>query len=219
MIVNITHWTGREAAALQSALRLTNQTFADRLGIARRTVAGWHADPELMPRMEMQQLLDELQTRLSPAELDRFHRCLATDAGGTATSDREALRAAIAIVAGEQGVLVVRRRADSSAALNWQFPAGIIKPGGSAERIAERETLAETGVHCAATSTLGSRVHPVTRVHCTYVLCEYLAGEPANLDPVENTDVLWAPSDRLSRFIPLSAIYPPVVAALRESAA
>lgn len=218
--MNITHWTGREAAALQSALRLTNQTFADRLGIARRTVAGWHADPGLTPRMEMQQLLDELQTRLTPTELDRFHRCLSVDAGGTATpSGSEALRAAIAIVAGEQGVLVVRRRVDSSAAVNWQFPAGVIKPGGSAERVAERETLAETGVHCAAVSALGSRVHPVTRVHCSYVLCEYLAGDPVNLDPVENTDVLWAPIDRLSRFIPLTAIYPPVIAALRGSAA
>src|SRR5690242_357277 len=151
MIVNITHWTGREAAALQSALRLTNQTFADRLGIARRTVAGWHADPELMPRMEMQQLLDELLTRLSPGELGRFHEFLSTDGErGTATAGSEALRAAIAIVAGEQGVLVVHRRTDSSVAVNWQFPAGIIKPGGSAERVAERETLAETGVHCAA---------------------------------------------------------------------
>lgn len=218
--MNIAHWTGREAAALQSALRLTNQTFADRLGIARRTVAGWHADPVMMPRMEMQQLLDELLSRLSPAELDRFHGCLSTDGeSGTTTAGSEALRAAIAIVAGEQGVLVVRRRADNSVPVNWQFPAGIIKPGGSAERIAERETLAETGVHCAAVRTLGSRVHPVTRVHCSYVLCEYLAGDPANLDPVENTDVLWAPIDRLAKFIPFTAIYPPVIAALRGSAA
>lgn len=218
--MHITHWTGRDAAALQSALRLTNQTFAERLGIARRTVAGWHADPELMPRMEMQQLLDELLTRLSPAELDRFHEFLSADAAGGATpSGSEALRAAIAIVAGDLGVLVVRRRAESSVAVNWQFPAGIIKPGGSAERIAERETLAETGVHCAAVRTLGSRVHPLTRVHCSYVFCEYLAGDPTNLDPVENTDVLWAPIDRLPKFIPLTAIYPPVIAALRGSAA
>ncbi len=101
-----------------SALRLTNQTFADRLGIARRTVAGWHADPELMPRMEMQQLLDELLSRLSLAELDRFHGCLSTGAdGGAATSGSEALRAAITIVAGDQGVLVVRRRTDSLASV------------------------------------------------------------------------------------------------------
>jgi hypothetical protein len=38
-----------------------------------------------------------------------------------------------------------------------------------------------------------------------------------NLDPVENADVLWAPIDRLSKFIPLTAIYPPVMAALRGS--
>ncbi len=216
--MHITHWTGRDAAALQSALRLTNETFAERLGIAVRTVAGWHAKPQLQPRMEMQQLLDELLTRLSPAELERFHERPLTEAGrGATSSDSEALRAAIAIVAGEKGVLVVCRRADTAVAVHWQFPAGIIKPGASAERIAERETLAETGVHCAAVRTLGSRIHPVTRVHCCYVLCEYLAGDPENLDPVENADVLWAPIDRLSKFIPLTAIYPPVMAALRGS--
>lgn len=161
--MNIAHWTGREAAALQSALRLTNQTFADRLGIARRTVAGWHADPVMMPRMEMQQLLDELLSRLSPAELDRFHGCLSTDGeSGTTTAGSEALRAAIAIVAGEQGVLVVRRRADNSVPVNWQFPAGIIKPEGRPSASRSVRPLPRQG-STALLSALSDRVYTPSR--------------------------------------------------------
>src|ERR1700742_892342 len=37
-----TGWTGRSAVALQAALRLSNQRFADKLGIGERTVWGWH---------------------------------------------------------------------------------------------------------------------------------------------------------------------------------
>ena len=51
-------WSGRYACLLQSALRLTNEQFATRLGIAVRTVAAWHSDAAVVPRREMQQLLD-----------------------------------------------------------------------------------------------------------------------------------------------------------------
>lgn len=34
--------SGRSACALQSALRLTNESFAEHLGVAVRTVAAWH---------------------------------------------------------------------------------------------------------------------------------------------------------------------------------
>jgi hypothetical protein len=51
-------WTGRTACALQAALRLSNEAFAEHLGIGVRTVAAWHQKPTLRPRPEMQQLLD-----------------------------------------------------------------------------------------------------------------------------------------------------------------
>lgn len=51
-------WTGRTACALQAALRLTNEAFAAHLGVAVRTVATWHQKPDLIPKAEMQQLLD-----------------------------------------------------------------------------------------------------------------------------------------------------------------
>jgi hypothetical protein len=67
-----TGWTGRNAQALQTALRLSNEAFAAQLGIAVRTVAAWHKKPDLRPRTEMQQLLDTALARAEPAARDRF---------------------------------------------------------------------------------------------------------------------------------------------------
>jgi hypothetical protein len=55
---SVSVWTGRTACALQAALRLSNESFAEHLGIAVRTVAAWHQKPTLKPKSEMQQLLD-----------------------------------------------------------------------------------------------------------------------------------------------------------------
>ena len=65
-------WTGRDACALQDALRMSNETFAERLGIGVRTVAAWHQKPGLRPRPEMQQILDEALTRAPAAAGERF---------------------------------------------------------------------------------------------------------------------------------------------------
>jgi len=59
-------WTGRAACALQAALRLSNESFAEHLGIAVRTVAAWHHKPTLKPKTEMQQLLDTALEQASP---------------------------------------------------------------------------------------------------------------------------------------------------------
>lgn len=65
-------WNGRHACLLQSALRLTNEQFAARLGIAVRTVAAWHADPAVVPRKEIQQLLDTVHEKAPPTARQRF---------------------------------------------------------------------------------------------------------------------------------------------------
>lgn len=51
-------WTGRRANILRQALRMTNETFAEHLGVAVRTVAYWRARPEVTPRPIMQEMLD-----------------------------------------------------------------------------------------------------------------------------------------------------------------
>jgi hypothetical protein len=68
----VTGWTGRTACALQAALRLSNEGFAEHLGIGVRTVAAWHQKASLRPRSEMQQVLDTALEQASPTIKARF---------------------------------------------------------------------------------------------------------------------------------------------------
>ncbi|MEU5086651.1 NUDIX hydrolase [Streptomyces sp. NPDC021356] len=214
----VERWTGRYACLLQSALRLGNEQFAAHLGIAARTVAAWHSDASVVPRREMQQLLDTAYEQAPVAARQRFALLLAKERGPTDStpSGAQALRVAIAVVIRNRDVLLVCRRDDDAAGITWQFPAGVIKPGAKAETTTVRETLDETGVHCAVRQRLGNRLHPVTGVLCEYFLCEYLAGEASNTDAVENIDVMWVPRNSVPRFIPVDRIFPPILAVLEE---
>ncbi|MFJ2399827.1 NUDIX hydrolase [Streptomyces xanthochromogenes] len=205
-------WNGRTACALQAALRMTNEAFATRLGVAVRTVATWHKEPEVVPRAEIQAALDTTHEKAGPTVQLRFAR-LSRPASGPA--EAQALRVAIAIVVRGAEVLLVCRRGD--AALRWQFPAGMVKPGGHAADVAVQETVAETGVHVAVRRRLGERLHPVTGVIADYHLCEYLAGEAVNIDIVENSAVNWVAIKDLTKFIPANSIYQPIMAALEDA--
>lgn len=215
----VQEWSGNLACALQAALRMSNESFANHLGIAVRTVAAWHADPTVVPRPEVQQLLDTTLERSSEPTRARF-RLLAGAQGAAApltNPEAQALRVAIAVVIRADEVLLVCRRGDDGGGITWQFPAGVVKPGAAPATIAVRETLAETGVHCATREVLGARLHPITGVLCDYLLCDYLAGEATNNDPVENVEVLWVAKSIVTRFIPTERIYPPVLKALEGS--
>jgi 8-oxo-dGTP diphosphatase len=205
-------WTGRTACALQVALRMTNEVFAGRLGVSVRTVATWHSAPDIVPRTEIQAALDTIHERAGEAVRRRFSILTRPPA----RTEVQALRVAIAVVVRSADVLLVCRRGDGQ--LRWQFPAGVVKPGADPEAVAVAETHAETGVHCAIRQRLGSRLHPVTGVVAEYYLADYLAGEAANLDPLENLDVAWAPISALPRFIPPDTIYPPILNALEAIA-
>ncbi|MBQ1166317.1 NUDIX hydrolase, partial [Streptomyces sp. A73] len=58
-------------------------------------------------------------------------------------------------------VLMVRRRVKEGE-LMWQFPAGGLEDGETAEQAAVRETQDETGLTVEAVKLLGERVHPKT---------------------------------------------------------
>jgi 8-oxo-dGTP pyrophosphatase MutT (NUDIX family) len=211
-------WTGRAACALQAALRLTNESFAAHLGIAVRTVATWHQKPDLIPKAEMQQLLDTALEQASESTKTRFAQLVAGDPKASEEpselSSRHALRVAIAVVVKDPQVLLVCRRGDDGGGISWQFPAGMVKPGVQPEVTAVRETFGETGVHCAVVRRLGSRIHPTTNVLCHYLLCDYLTGDAQNMDIVENVSVVWADKNTLTRFIPAHQIFPPILEAL-----
>ncbi|MFE3657248.1 NUDIX domain-containing protein [Streptomyces sp. NPDC059165] len=204
----IDRWTGEAATQLQDALRMTNAAFAARLGVAERTVAGWHSRPGIVPRTEVQAALDTMLDRADASVKLRFR-------GGLRPAGQvpaQALRVAIAVVVRDREVLLVCRRGDD--ALSWQFPAGMVKPGASPAVVAVEETHAETGVRCTVRRPLGSRIHPTTGVVADYQLAEYLMGDASNRDPIENADVAWVPVDQLPRFIPTEKIYPPILEAL-----
>ena len=205
----ISTWTGGTACALQQALRMTNDDFADHLGVAVRTVANWHSSPGTVPRTEIQSALDTAYERSSPSVQRRF--ALKTRPSPAAV-EAQALRVAIAIVIKGNDVLLVCRRGDGE--IRWQFPAGMVKPGADPAAVAAQETHGETGVHCRVREQLGERVHPVTGVVASYFLADHLAGEASNRDPLENADVVWAPRASLTRFIPEQSIYPPILEAL-----
>jgi 8-oxo-dGTP pyrophosphatase MutT (NUDIX family) len=209
-------WTGRAACALQSALRLTNEAFADHLGVAVRTVATWHQRPDVIPKADVQQALDTALERASEASRTRFARLMSQHSVQPPANPTtaQALRVAIAVVINDPQVLIVCRRGDDGGGISWQFPAGMVKPGVPPETVAVRETLAETGIHCSVVRNLGSRLHPITHVFCEYLLCEYLTGDAENIDIVENVSVLWIDKTRLTRFIPAEHIFPPILEAL-----
>lgn len=54
----ITAWTGGYADALRQSLRMGNESFAEHLGVAVRTVAYWRKNPEMTPKPAIQETLD-----------------------------------------------------------------------------------------------------------------------------------------------------------------
>lgn len=71
-MASVEGWTGRTACALQAALRLSHEAFAQHLGVSARTIAGWHQKPTLRPQSEIQQLLDTALDKAAPAVKTRF---------------------------------------------------------------------------------------------------------------------------------------------------
>lgn len=193
---------------------MTNEAFAERLGISPRTITRWHSAPEMIHRTEVQQILDLAYEQAGEAVQRRFGLLIRPPAD-RGQAQAQSLRVAIAVVTRGDQVLLVCRRGDG--AISWQFPAGMVKPGADPATVAVQETHGETGVHCATRLHLGNRIHPVTGVVAEYYACDYLAGEATNRDSVENVDVTWVPRSAVTRFIPTDKIFPPILEALEAT--
>lgn len=191
---------------------MTNEAFAERLGISPRTISRWHSQPDMTHRTEVQQILDIAYREAGDEVQQRFALLLRPPAPRL---QAQALRVAIAVVLRGDEVLLVCRRGDGE--LRWQFPAGMVKPGADPAVVAVQETHGETGVHCTVRAQLGERVHPATGVLAAYFLADHLAGEASNRDPLENVDVAFVPRTALTRFIPHDQIYPPILTALEAT--
>ncbi|GGL05200.1 NUDIX hydrolase [Mangrovihabitans endophyticus] len=115
------------------------------------------------------------------------------------TDDRPPIAAAVIVHDGK--VLLVRRRVKEGQ-LSWQFPAGGVEAGESAEQAAVRETLEETGLTVQAATRLGERVHPNTGRTMLYVACDYLDGTAYAADEEELAEVEWCDTDTLAEHVP-----------------
>ena len=121
-------------------------------------------------------------------------------------SDKPAISAAVIVHDGR--LLLVRRRV-AEGSLSWQFPAGAVEPGESAEDAAVRETFEETGLVVAARRVLGDRVHPATKRQMFYVAADALAGAAHVADDDELDAVAWVKPGEISEYVPYP-FYDPV---------
>lgn len=71
--MQVKHWTGREAAILRKAMRMSIRDFATKLGVAVRTVNTWEARAETVsPLHDSQAILDTTLAQASEEERERF---------------------------------------------------------------------------------------------------------------------------------------------------
>ena len=73
----IDHWTGASATALRLAMRLTNEGFADKLGVSVRAVAKWRPSRTSTPSPQFQQMLDTVLGQLDDSARQRFSMLVA----------------------------------------------------------------------------------------------------------------------------------------------
>lgn len=127
-------------------------------------------------------------------------------------TDKPGISAAIIVADGK--VLMVRR-AVKEGELMWQFPAGAIEEGESAEQAAVRETLEETGLTVKALRLLGERVHPKTGRLMSYTAADVVEGEARVADDEELDAVAWVAHSEIADYVPYG-LFGPVQAYLDE---
>lgn len=171
-------WTGHSACALQAALRLTNESFAEHLGVAVRTVAAWHQKPTLKPKSEMQQLLDTALDQASLMAQARFTQLLAGRIDPAPEPDpMPALPLPQGPTRPNNGTADAERRLYTDphidAALDWLDQAAGLPAGASRRQVASQLAWLNVGeVHDRST-----RRRRVNRQHIAQALGEYY-GEP-----------------------------------------
>lgn len=111
------------------------------------------------------------------------------------------------IVVHEGKVLMVRRRVKEGE-LSWQFPAGAIEDGETAEQAAVRETQEETGLTVEAVKLLGERIHPKTGRSMSYTACTVISGEAHVADDEELDAIGWVALDEIPEYVPYGLFEP-----------
>ncbi|MEV4728881.1 transcriptional regulator [Saccharopolyspora sp. NPDC049426] len=166
-------WTGGRANALQRALRLTNEAFADRLGTAVRTVAKWNGNPDTEPGSELQQALDTVLHQADDQVKARFSLLLARGRPG-----ETALTGTADAPAGRDTTEAERRMSTDpnvGAALDW-----VEQKAGWSSGTARKEVLARiAALEPNALRDRRSRRSRVDQHQLATALQDYYAGAPA----------------------------------------
>lgn len=183
--------------------------------------------PELTPSSKVDRILP-ISYGQTHSDLIPFIRQLAVDVGrvlpedvavtaelNPGPSDTAAVaRVAIGLIMHEDNVVLVQRRV-SEGALEWQFPAGFVKPLRDPAEAIRDEVSKETGLTCKVGRDLGERIHPDTKMTCVYFELSILHGNLRNGDSNENLDVRWVPIDRIFEYIDEARIFPEFASRLR----
>jgi len=121
------------------------------------------------------------------------------------TNTKPGIAAAIVVQGGR--VLMVQRRI-AEGELSWQFPAGGIEAGETAEEAAVRETAEEIGLTVRAVELLGERVHPKTGRQMSYTACEVVSGTATVVDTEELAELAWITHEQITEFVPYGLFEP-----------
>jgi ADP-ribose pyrophosphatase YjhB (NUDIX family) len=164
-------------------------------------------------------------------ELAPFLRELAVEAGRISLSDSQTqtsigllsqtaevavvARVAIGLILHEGSIVLVQRRI-SEGALEWQFPAGFVKPLRDPAHSIREEVIAETGLTCRVGDRMGERIHPETKMTCVYFQLHLLHGDLTNGDSTENLEVRWVPVDRVFEYIDESQVFPAFASVIQD---
>jgi hypothetical protein len=133
----VASWTGERANLLRQALRMTNEAFAEHLGVAVRTVASWRTRPDIVPLPAMQEILDtalaraseraRAQFRLLLAERERGNASIAAAAGSPAPDDAASIKAWLtATGTSDEAIGFIDRAAAALAEAHTQLAPGIV---------------------------------------------------------------------------------------------
>ncbi|GAA2991925.1 hypothetical protein GCM10020229_00450 [Kitasatospora albolonga] len=123
----------------------------------------------------------------------------------TEQTDKPGIAAAIVVRDGR--VLMVQRRVKEGE-LSWQFPAGEVEAGESAEEAAVRETTEEVGLTVKAIRLLGERVHPKTGRQMSYAACIVVSGTATVVDTEELVELAWVTHEQIPEFVPYGLFEP-----------
>jgi hypothetical protein len=133
----VASWTGEQADLLRQALRMTNEAFAEHLGVAPRTVAYWRRRPDIIPRPAMQEILDialarasepaRAQFRLLLAERKRGNASIAAAAGSPAAEDAASITGWLSATGtSDEAIGFIDRAAAALAEAHTQLAPGIV---------------------------------------------------------------------------------------------